>query len=674
MDEQFLVSGEKLSEVVLVATHMETANDEPQLLNLDSHERKREAKNVEILMEKIDPQRIIETIVTTESNSTDTPKRFQFKDKSADLLHESESYDKSKTPKTHFYGYNYNALHRAGIYAPFIQSRIRQDRILSSIAPLPPRCIGGLRDQIQKGKQCACKSSKCLKLYCECFSDGVYCNSLCKCNDCKNKETNSEQRNEAILLTLERNPHAFRPREVTMAAAAAACKSQNGADIKTPPYSQDTDYTYQGHASPSIKTSGHSNRNMFQTSTVAPQTNLHENMIKPRGNSNFRIDENNYNTNPTQSSFKGCNCKKSFCLKKYCECFNAMIFCSPFHCRCKKCQNHRGSKEREAIMMKRLNEGETSGLPASRANENMGVSSQMNIMSGQSSNNTIRKYPQGIQSLFCLEDTKVNGLPNGAMDLLDMSLPPSSYTIPLQMGGIQISALSFGTTVLQKKCNHNNQYRHTQNDVLNNNISKRKRYLSGLFKPETDPERKWRDATNHIISLFDCLQGEIEMERKEQNYVNNRSISISNQKIINRKSGMDQKTLISNRDPKRIMKDITEHVHQIVKCIETDNTMQKHTNMDNYIERFRSQPARIHSVDEVESDLFCNEIMQEKKSGVILLDKHSSQTLCDLYAKEISIILETCRILNAKATAFTAKRKKTMNISYNNKKNNNILQ
>merc|ERR1712113_1137229 len=97
--------------------------------------------------------------------------------------------------------------------------------------------------------------------------------------------------------------------------------------------------------------------------------------------------------------------------------------------------------------------------------------------------------------------------------------------------------------------------------------------------------------------------------------------------------GMDQKTLICSRNPKRIMKDITEHVHQIVKCIETNDAIQKHTIMDDYNERFRSHPVRIHSVDEVESDLFCNEIMEEKKSGVILLDKHSSQTLCDLYAK-----------------------------------------
>ena len=36
---------------------------------------------------------------------------------------------------------------------------------------------------------CNCKNSKCLKLYCECFALGEYCNN-CNCLNCHNNSTN----------------------------------------------------------------------------------------------------------------------------------------------------------------------------------------------------------------------------------------------------------------------------------------------------------------------------------------------------------------------------------------------------------------------------------------------------------------------------------------------------
>jgi len=136
---------------------------------------------------------------------------------------------------------------------------------------------------------CKCKKSKCLKLYCECFSNGLLCKDTCSCNNCSNKtlEENNE-REMAIKSLISKNPNVF----ITKPNFNAVAMINNGNNV--------------------VPTK------MKKSSTVS-------NMEKLK---------------------KGCNCKKSQCQKKYCECYEAGIKCEDY-CKCEECKNTTNGKKME---------------------------------------------------------------------------------------------------------------------------------------------------------------------------------------------------------------------------------------------------------------------------------------------------------------------------------------
>ncbi|XP_069482224.1 protein lin-54 homolog isoform X2 [Ambystoma mexicanum] len=79
------------------------------------------------------------------------------------------------------------------------QARVPYNGIISSESANRPR------------KPCNCTKSLCLKLYCDCFANGEFCNN-CNCTNCYNNLEHENERQKAIKACLDRNPEAFKPK------------------------------------------------------------------------------------------------------------------------------------------------------------------------------------------------------------------------------------------------------------------------------------------------------------------------------------------------------------------------------------------------------------------------------------------------------------------------------
>eukprot|EP01016_Furgasonia_blochmanni_P002634 TRINITY_DN11021_c0_g1_i1.p1 TRINITY_DN11021_c0_g1~~TRINITY_DN11021_c0_g1_i1.p1 ORF type:complete len:585 (-),score=127.45 TRINITY_DN11021_c0_g1_i1:246-1940(-) len=159
-------------------------------------------------------------------------------------------------------------------------SGVKREDHMNSATPRKrgrPRLNPGNYDSDGKRRACCnCKRSRCLKLYCDCFAKKRLCLGGCTCPDCGNQENNLKERSSVIAAILERNPSAF--------------KSKTEDDMSE-----------------------------TKTSESVPQI-----AVPPVGN--------------TPILAKGCNCRKSNCLKKYCACFQLGNKCGP-QCKCEGCKN-----------------------------------------------------------------------------------------------------------------------------------------------------------------------------------------------------------------------------------------------------------------------------------------------------------------------------------------------